>query len=116
MFPALDSIRELQLEGTIQAKVHMAKKIVNLAVFARQEVAASRERADKLYEELQIATQDAGYQQYRTGTLGNEGLYRLCPEYGELLSRIKTSLDPAGILSPGKYEIMPRRDRTGDGF
>jgi len=86
-----------------------------LSIFYQPEVAASRERADKLYAELQIATQDAGYQQYRTGTLGNEGLYRLCPEYGELLSRIKTSLDPVGILSPGKYGITPRRDHTGEG-
>lgn len=86
-----------------------------LSIYFQQDVATSRAHAANLYADLQIATQDAGYQQYRTGTLGNEGLYRLCPEYGELLSRIKTSLDPGGILSPGKYGITPRRECTGDG-
>ncbi len=85
-----------------------------LSIFFQQEVAASREQAEHLYAELQIATQDAGYQQYRTGTLANEGLYRLCPGYSEVLSRIKNSLDPVGILSPGKYGIAPHRDRAGD--
>jgi 4-cresol dehydrogenase (hydroxylating) len=79
-----------------------------LSIFYQQEDVGSRKQAENLYADLQIATQNAGYQQYRTGTLGNEGLYRLCPEYGELLSRIKTSLDPGGILSPGKYGINPR--------
>jgi 4-cresol dehydrogenase (hydroxylating) len=79
-----------------------------LSIFYQQEVAASRERAENLYKELLLAVQDAGYQQYRTGTLGSESLYRHCPEYGQLLSRIKTSVDPEGILSPGKYGISLR--------
>jgi len=45
------------------------------------------------------------YQQYRTSAVGAAGLYRLCPEYGEFLSRIKSAVDPGAILSPGRYGI-----------
>ncbi len=44
IFPTLDSIRKLQLEGTIQSKVHIANDIVNLAILARQDVASVKGR------------------------------------------------------------------------
>ena len=76
-----------------------------LSIYYQKEDPVSRQQADNLYQELQVATQNAGYQQYRTGTLGADELYRRCPEYGELLSRIKSALDPREILSPGRYGI-----------
>lgn len=79
-----------------------------LSIYYQKEDPVSRQQADDLYQELQVVTQDAGYQQYRTGTLGADELYRRCPEYGELLSRIKSALDPGEILSPGRYGIGGR--------
>ena len=79
-----------------------------MSIYYQKEDPVSRQQADDLYLELQAATQNAGYQQYRTGTLGADELYRRCPEYGELLSRIKSALDPGEILSPGRYGIGGR--------
>jgi 4-cresol dehydrogenase (hydroxylating) len=78
------------------------------SIFYQKEDSVSRQRAEDLYEDLQRATQNAGYQQYRTSTVGAAGLYRLCPEYGEFLSRIKSAVDPDAILSPGRYGIAGR--------
>lgn len=89
------------------------------SLFYRKDDPASRQRTHALYAELQTVTQDAGYQQYRTGTLGAAGLYRLCPGYSEFLSRIKSAVDPGAILSPGRYGITdtqaPDLPDTADG-
>ena len=88
---------------------HNPRSCVTLfSTFYQKEDIASCQRADELYTELQTVTQNAGYQQYRTSTLGAEGLYRRCPEYAEFLSCLKSAVDPGGILSPGRYGIARR--------
>lgn len=59
-------------------------------------------RAQALYDALSKSTRQAGYEPYRTGTQGLADLFSSAPEYAAVLKRIKSALDPLGILAPGK--------------
>ena len=76
--------------------------IVLLAIFYQKADAAETQRAEALYRELSASLAQHGYQQYRTGTLGMEGLFRSAPAYAAMIRRVKHALDPHGILAPGK--------------
>lgn len=76
-----------------------------LGIFFDQENAEERERAAHLYRQLYTALADHGYQHYRGGipawatseTGGNGST--------AALAELKRTLDPAGILAPGRYHI-----------
>ncbi|MFA6039552.1 MAG: FAD-binding oxidoreductase [Candidatus Peribacteraceae bacterium] len=73
-------------------------------------------RAEACYDALFVALRDRGYIPYRVGI---HSMPKLWPEggtYGDVLSRIKQTLDAGNILAPGRYQ--PTRtgrvqDKTG---
>lgn len=79
--------------------------IALMSVFYDKEDPDETRRAEALYFEMGEATQRAGYQQYRTSTLYMDRVLEPAPEFRALCDRIKTALDPNGILAPGKYGI-----------
>lgn len=79
--------------------------IALMSVFYDKEDAGETERAEALYFEMGEVTQRAGYQQYRTSTIFMDRVLQSAPEFQRLCNRIKTALDPNGILAPGKYGI-----------
>jgi len=79
--------------------------IALMSVFYDKEDADETSRAEALYFEMGDVTQRAGYQQYRTSTIFMDRLLQTAPEFRRLCNRIKTALDPNGILAPGKYGI-----------
>jgi len=76
-----------------------------MSVFYDKEDPDETRRAEALYFEMGAVTQEAGYQQYRTSTLFMDRVLEPAPAFRDLCDRIKTALDPAGILAPGKYGI-----------
>jgi len=73
--------------------------IVLMSIFFRKERRDEAARARRLYEELTAATEAAGYEPYRVSTLGMaRGHAGASP-----LRALKSALDPAGVLAPGKY-------------
>ncbi len=62
-------------------------------------------RAEGLYSTLLADMQAGGYQQYRAGLLAWPKMVVGADAVGELNARIKTALDPAGTLAPGRYGI-----------
>ena len=48
---------------------------------------------------------DAGFPPYRSGSGSYHKMPATAPETAKLLSRLKTALDPNGVLAPGKYSI-----------
>lgn len=76
-----------------------------LGIFFDQENGAERERAAQLYRELHATFSRHGYQHYRSGIPA----WAAGPGAGgvaaKLLGQLKQTLDPAGILAPGRYHI-----------
>jgi 4-cresol dehydrogenase (hydroxylating) flavoprotein subunit len=79
--------------------------VMLMSVFYDKEDPAETERAEALYYEIGEVTQKAGYQQYRTSTMFMDRILRPAPEFQHLCNRLKTALDPRGVLAPGKYGI-----------
>ncbi len=71
-------------------------------------VAGEDERAMVCYRELVARVNGMGYYSYRLGVQSMAEIDR-GDRYGELLRQIKQAVDPAGILSPGRYEPAARR-------
>ena len=67
-----------------------------------REVEGEDGRALECYRALQAALAEAGYYAYRLGLPGMNML-SASSSYGQLLRTIKTALDPAEILAPGRY-------------
>jgi len=67
--------------------------------------AAEGDRAAALYGAILDLSHRMGYQHFRAGINGWEKLYQRCPELKALNQKIKSALDPEGILSPGRYGI-----------
>ncbi len=68
-------------------------------------------RARRCHDELLGALLEEGYPPYRAGNLSMGMLDRTSDVFFELTARLKTALDPRGLLSPGHYE--PLRARLG---
>jgi 4-cresol dehydrogenase (hydroxylating) len=106
----LDLVRPLyqkhRFDFTTALVVGNPRTVVALmSVFYDKEDSDETSRAEALYFEMGEVTQKAGYQQYRTSTLFMDRILRPAPEFLDLCQRIKTALDPRGILAPGKYGI-----------
>ncbi len=79
--------------------------MVLMQILYDKENAEETARAVALYDEVTAVTLKAGYPQYRTSLaymdriLGDSGHFRA------LAQRLKSALDPHGVLSPGRYGL-----------
>jgi FAD/FMN-containing dehydrogenase len=64
------------------------------------------QRARACFEELERSFAARGYMPYRLGIQSMHQM-RTSGAYGALLQAIKSEVDPAGILSPGRYAATP---------
>ena len=71
------------------------------------------ERALQCYRTLLEAMAREGYYSYRLGIQSMDAAVRH-DEYGGLLASLKQTLDPNGILSPGRYVPDTSRVRSHD--
>jgi 4-cresol dehydrogenase (hydroxylating) len=73
------------------------------------------DRAIACYRRLAARINEMGYYSYRLGVQSMAEINRH-DSYGDLIRQLKTAIDPAGILSPGRYEAAPRARaaKTGD--
>lgn len=95
-----------KLDFTIALMVANPRAVVALmSIFYDKEDPDETSRAEALYFELGRITQEAGYQQYRTSTIYMDRILAPAPEFSAVANRIKSALDPNGILAPGKYGI-----------
>jgi len=62
-------------------------------------------RAEQLYGAILDLSHQKGYQHFRAGINGWKKLYQYCPELKTFNQKIKSALDPEGILAPGRYGI-----------
>ena len=70
------------------------------------------ERALACYEDVTARLIAAGYPPYRLNVAAMHHA-ETAPPYGAVLQRLKTALDPAGVLAPGRYqpvEAVPQLD------
>ena len=105
--PILNSLRSLYREHGFDFYVALLAQnsrtlIVLLCIFYSKSNAEETERAKALYAALTDKVFAAGLQPYRTGVQSPTG-YPL--GYSNLLRVIKSSVDPNGILAPGKSRI-----------
>lgn len=69
---------------------------------------AERARVRRLNEELLDLAVGLGFVPYKTPPWAVERLRgRIDPGFRELLRRVRTAMDPAGILNPGKWGVDP---------
>jgi 4-cresol dehydrogenase (hydroxylating) len=68
-----------------------------------REIAGEDDRARACYEELQAELEQAGYPPYRLG-IQSMKLADGAGAYSRLLETIRNSVDPGGILAPGRYK------------
>ncbi len=83
-----------------------------LGIFFDQANASERERANELYRRLHATLAEHGYQHYRGGVpewLAGRAGDRIT---AEVLGRMKQTLDPAGILAPGRYHVHVEGQRS----
>ena len=62
-------------------------------------------RAVALYDEVAAATLMAGYPQYRTSLAYMDRILGESGHFRALAQQLKSALDPAGVLSPGRYGL-----------
>jgi 4-cresol dehydrogenase (hydroxylating) len=74
-----------------------------MSILYQKDCSEQSSRARHLYFALCAATERAGYQQYRAGVGYMERILDNAPAYRSLVNTIKHSVDPNGILAPGKY-------------
>jgi len=90
---------EPQLSYTLLTERAM---ICIISIAYDRDVPGEDDRASACYSELEISLDARGYVPYRLG-IQSMGKMRLEGPYADLLSTIKRTLDPASILSPGRY-------------
>jgi 4-cresol dehydrogenase (hydroxylating) len=62
-------------------------------------------RAKGLYDALYKDALSRGYQQFRCGQAGWDKIFTDCPELKHLHETLKKTLDPDGLIAPGRYGI-----------
>lgn len=106
------AIEEVLLDGGFEPMISLtllngrAIACVSSITYDRA-VAGEDERAMACYERLAARVNGMGYYSYRLGVQSMAEI-DLRDRYGELLRQIKEAVDPAGILSPGRYEPSGR--------
>ena len=76
-----------------------------MSVMYDQDDSTETLRAKALHGALLGDMHRAGYEQYRAGLMGWAGLGEDSRDGARLVGRIKSALDPAGTLAPGRYGI-----------
>jgi 4-cresol dehydrogenase (hydroxylating) len=79
-----------------------------LSITYDRELAGEDERAMSAYAELSERCTRAGYHPYRLGIQAMED-YGGTGSYASLLTRVKSALDPNGVLAPGRYESAAKQ-------
>ena len=74
-------------------------------VFYERKDAEDAERATRWYEALRLDMIDAGFPPYRETTQSMTGLFEQSPVTDNVLSSIKSALDPLRTIAPGRYGI-----------
>lgn len=69
------------------------------------EVAGQQQAASDCYRELLDGGRSRGFFPYRLGVQSMEWLMRISPEHWQLVSALKSTIDPHGIISPGRYSL-----------
>jgi 4-cresol dehydrogenase (hydroxylating) len=72
-------------------------------------VAGEDEKAARCYAELTDRMIAAGYPPYRLNVESMHYMAGVSPAYTEVLDSLKSTLDPNGILAPGRYDGRARR-------
>lgn len=85
--------------------------VTNLAFDKRE--ADESARAAACYNELMDTLMAAGYVPYRTGSMGFGKLTRNSSVFWDVAVQLKQTLDPQGIISPGRY--VPETPGGGQG-
>ncbi|MEX0885896.1 MAG: FAD-dependent oxidoreductase [Phycisphaeraceae bacterium] len=65
------------------------------------------QRAAACYDELGQTLMDHGYVPYRVGPSGTDRLRRGSAVFWDVVAQLKQTLDPHGVISPGRYEPRP---------
>ncbi|MCC7191365.1 MAG: FAD-binding oxidoreductase [Phycisphaeraceae bacterium] len=65
--------------------------------------AAQTQRAQDCYSELMAALLKEGYPPYRTGPGGYAKLHEAAPDFFDTCAKLRSALDPQGIIAPGRY-------------
>jgi 4-cresol dehydrogenase (hydroxylating) len=76
--------------------------VTNISFDRRESDEAARAR--DCYQELTQRLMAEGYISYRTGPAGMSKLSDGSSVFWDVTSRIKRALDPAGVISPGRYD------------
>jgi len=69
-------------------------------------------RARALYDDVVDAAPRRGFQQVRTSIGSYDRLLEHAPAYAHLVATIKTALDPANVLAPGRYGVGSTSSRA----
>jgi len=72
--------------------------------------AAQRNAAHACYDELLDRGQSMGYLPYRVGARSMPWLMKQAPAYWDFIGRLKGAVDPAGLMSPGRYSRSAKND------
>ncbi len=78
---------------------------INAIIFYDRFVEGEDEKALACHDEMLKNLMDEGYYPYRLSTHSMNSLPSPQDDYGVLINKIKDSLDPHSILSPGRYEF-----------
>lgn len=98
--------RKRQLDINFALMVSNPRSVIVLtSLFYDKRDAEESRRVLDLYNEIADSTQALGYQQYRTSTAFMGRIFRTAPEFLTLARRLKSALDPNGVLAPGKYGL-----------
>jgi 4-cresol dehydrogenase (hydroxylating) len=81
-----------------------AARALHIIIYNRADD-AERQRMAECYDALVAAYDAAGYPIGRTPTDWQENGLRRLPELQAFLGKLKSAIDPKGVISPGKYGI-----------
>jgi 4-cresol dehydrogenase (hydroxylating) len=70
-------------------------------------------RALACHDEMLRRMTDAGYLPYRLGIQSMSALPSSVDDYRQVLKRIKATLDPTGIVAPGRYDLGAAKEAPG---
>jgi LynF/TruF/PatF family peptide O-prenyltransferase len=90
-------------------------RIINvyLALMYDREVVGEDARAMACHNELLARLTEEGYPPYRLGVQSMSANSSSVGCYGALIDRLKSAIDPKGILAPGRYDFKQRTKTVG---
>lgn len=78
---------------------------ITISIHYDREVPGEDERAEACYTVMMQVLASEGYYPYRLGVQGQQVLPPASDDYAALLMKLKRTLDPNNILSPGRYDF-----------